>query len=166
MNLSLPDDATIQIFVVPSGASPALDPDTGTPRMMLAPPARNPSRRRDVLFLGAGVVLSVAVLTVVRFQQTSPTNPIRSARAVSSGPQDVIMPSPALPRPLPDRADSTTPTYDADPREAVRRLLAERPTLTPPPGAPIPQTVPVAPEAQNPTPGQTPAKRNAFGMSD
>ena len=67
MNVTFPDNATIQIFVVPPGGSAAVDPETGTPRVLLAAPVRKPSRRRDVLFVGAGIALAIGVLSVVRF---------------------------------------------------------------------------------------------------
>ena len=70
MNVTFPDNATIQIFVVPSGVAAAVDAESGTPRILLAPPVRRRSRQRDVLFLGTGAILCIAVLSVVRFQAT------------------------------------------------------------------------------------------------
>ena len=165
MNVTFPDNATIQIFVVPSGVATAVDAESGTSRILLASPVRRGSRRRDVLFLGTGAILCIAVLSVVRFQGTGHAPVLQPAHASSL----LLQPPPALPlQPVqptaPDRADSTTPPPDVDPREAVRRLLAERPTMTPPPGAQA--TVPAAaPSGSDPaTPGSS--KRNAFGMTD
>ncbi len=164
MNVTFPDNATIQIFVVPSGGAMAVDPESGTPRVLLAPPVRKGSRRRDVLFLGTGAILCIITLSIVRFQEV-PHPAIQPSQASTAAVQPSLGSAvpPAL-RIIPDRADSTTAVPDVDPREAVRRLLAERPTMTPPPGAQA-NAPAAAPSGLDPAaPGAN--KRNAFGMTD
>ncbi len=164
MNVTFPDNATIQIFVVPSGGAAAVDAESGKPRILLAPPVRKGSRRRDVLFLGTGAILCIAVLSVVRFQGTGKTAAIQPAHASLSLQPPPVFPLQHVQERAPERADIPAAVPEIDPREAVRRLLAERPTMTPPPGAQA--TAPAAaPSGADPAaPGA--GKRNAFGMTD
>ena len=61
MNVTFPDNATIQIFVVPPGAAVPMISTAETP-VLLDAPVRRTSRRRDALFLCVGAVLCVGVL--------------------------------------------------------------------------------------------------------
>lgn len=156
MNVTFPDDASIQIIVVPQGMTPVSAPFGQPAPLLLAEPTRKPSRRRDVVFLTVGACLCAAILAVVRTQPTSPRMIDPAHAAVSASPT-ALPASAAAARP--DLADVAVAPPQVDPTEAVRRLLDQRPTLTPPPGARIPS-------AAAPGPGATPPSRNAFGMTD
>ncbi len=157
MNVTFPDNANVQIVVLPHGAPPPAIPFSPTAPVLLAAPARKSSRRRDAVFLSVGAVLCALVLAVVRTQHP-PTGMVQTARA--AGPSSQIelapLPVPAV-RPIPDRAELATAAPSSDPTEAVKRLLDQRPTVTPAPGAPAPST-------SGPSAGG--GSRNAFGMSD
>lgn len=160
MNVTFPDNANIQIFVVPSGATVPMITTPNAP-VLLDTPVRTTSRRRDVLFLCVGACLCVGVLAVVQSQQGSTGIAVERAHAARIPDETNPTTSPSLlplpPRPTPQRAEAIAPSSSDDPTDAVRRLLAQRPTVTPPPGA--------APTAQGATPS-TSGSRNAFGMSD
>lgn len=156
MNMSLPDDACVQIVIVPNGTAPLSVPFAAVAPMALPAPTRKPSRRRDVVFLTVGAFLCAGVLNVVRMQPTSPRiiDPARAALAPSVTDQQS---SATASRPSPARPDLAAAAPATDPAEAVRQMLAQRPTVTPPPGTP-----PAAPVGG----GATAPSRNAFGMSD
>lgn len=164
MNVTLPDDASIQIVVVPHGAAPLPPTNASAAPVLLAEPRRKSSRRRDAVFLTIGACMCAAVLGVVRTQHTT-SRIIDPAHAAVSSSRDGLA---ALPSSEPgqghERAELATAAPPVDPTEAVRRLLDQRPTVTPPPGGPSPAAVVSVPGA---TPGATPAaSRNAFGMTD
>jgi len=158
MNVTFPDNANIQIFVVPHGSSPPIAPVIGAAPALLAAPVHGSSRRRTVVFLGVGVAACAIVLAVAR-SQSPPTgmgiDPLRVPR-----PLEKVELAPRLVppvRPIPERTDSTASAPSSDLTETVKRLLDQRPTVTPPPGTPVPST-------SAPTAGG--GSRNAFGMSD
>lgn len=179
MIVSFPDDATIQIFVVPSGNAPVIT-DPGNANHVLSPPASpapKRSRRRDVLFLGSGVVLCIGVLMVVQGQNASigrGVEPAHAARLTTAPIQPTSVQNPpstfrpSLDQPASDVAriipPAPTSAGDADPSATVRRLLASPPTITPPPGAA--SAMPTIASTSNPPAAATVGKRNSFGMSD
>ncbi len=158
MNVTFPDNANIQILVLPPGATAPVVAGNAAPPVLLAAPARKTSRRRDVLFLCVGAGLCVAVLAVSQSQHRSSGRLVEPAQAARPSNQvELAPPVTPLLRPIPDRADSPASAPSSDPTEAVKRLLDQRPTVTPLPGAPAPSTS--APSAGG-------GSRNAFGMSD
>lgn len=158
MNVTFPDNATIQIFVVPPGAAVPLMTSAETP-VLLDAPVRRSSRRRDVLFLCLGATLCVGILAAVQTQHGSDGIAVERAQAARLANETNPTPSATLPpRPVPQRADAIAPSAGDDPTNAVKRLLAQRPVITPPPGA-----APAGPTAAPSASGSPP---NAFGMSD
>lgn len=161
MNVTFPDDATIQIFVLPSGTPPLLSGPMISEPLLAAPPHDAPQqlrkrfRRRDVLFLGTGALMCFGILLIVQGQHQSAGRTIETARAARSLDRTVHEAEPIMPSPIPQvRADQAP----ADPSTTVQRLLGSPPTVTPPPGA---AAAPVAAAAPN-----GPGRRNGFGMSD
>lgn len=164
MNVTLPDDASIQIVIVPHGAAPMPLPYTTATPVLFAEPRQKSSRRRDAMFLTAGAFMCVAILGVVSSQHTTPRVIDPAHAAVSSSPAGLAALPASEPGQSHERAELATAAPPVDPTDAVRRLLNQRPTLTPPPGAPSPAAIVSAPGA---TPGAAPAaSRNAFGMTD
>ena len=158
MNVTFPDNATIQIFVVPPGVAVPMISTAETP-VLLDAPVRRTSRRRDALFLCVGACLCVGVLAVVQSQHGSDGIAVERAHAARLANETNPAPSAIPPaRPIPQRADAIAPSGGDDPTDAVKRLLAQRPIVTPPPGA--------APGVPGAAPSASASTRNAFGMSD
>ena len=156
MNMSLPDDACVQIVVVPNGTAPLSVPFAAVAPMALPAPTRKSSRRRDVIFLTVGAFLCAGVLSVVRMQPTSPRiiDPAHAALAPSVTDQQS---SATAPRPSPARADLAAAAPPRIPRKPSGRCSRNvRRSHRLPARLLRLRLVPV----------RTAPSRNAFGMSD